>query len=275
MSRGAVGRPCGRLRPYVDSYVGYRLEGFPAGVHRGLPSEHLTLILSLDAPVDMISMPDPAQAPLALDALVGGLHSSPVLITHDGNQHGVHLEVTPLGASALLGMPAGELASAVVDLRTLLGSRADEAHERIAAADTWTERFAVLDDVLGRAVDDRAAMAPEVGWGWHRIVESGGAIEIGALAAEVGWSRRHFGERFRTELGLAPKVAARVVRFGRAKQLLARADRPGLATVAAACGYFDQAHLTRDWGEFAGCTPTAWIADELPSVQDDDLVDVA
>ena len=41
-----------------------------------------------------------------------------------------------------------------------------------------------------------------------------------------------------------------------------------LATVAAECGYADQSHLTRDWRQFAGTTPSAWIAGELPFVQD-------
>ena len=56
----------------------------------------------------------------------------------------------------------------------------------------------------------------------------------GDLVAEVGWSRRHFGERFREEIGLSPKVASRVVRFERARQLLTAPDRPGLA---ATCGF--------------------------------------
>ncbi len=84
----------------------------------------------------------------------------------------------------------------------------------------------------------------------------------------MGWSRRHLSERFRVELGLAPKVAGRVVRFERARRLLERADRPGLADLASACGFYDQAHLNREWRELAGCSPTAWLAEELPSVQD-------
>jgi AraC-like DNA-binding protein len=60
----------------------------------------------------------------------------------------------------------------------------------------------------------------------------------------------------------------RVLRFDRARRLLGRVDRPGLADVAATCGYYDQAHLTREWNELAGCTPTTWMSEELPSVQD-------
>ena len=192
----------------------------------------------------------------------------------------MHVDVTPLGAQALLGLPASAIASTIVNLREALGAGATELVDRLGAARTWTDRFAAIDDVFSRAVVEAHEPADEVVWAWQRILETGGTVEVRDLAAEVGWSRRHFGERFRSELGLAPKVASRVIRFERARELLARPDRPGLADVAATCGYFDQAHLTREWRELAGCTPTAWLAEEtvvqdLSSVQDVDLHDVA
>ena len=66
----------------------------------------------------------------------------------------------------------------------------------------------------------------------------------------------------------APKVAARVLRFGRSRQLIEAGQHTSLAAVAAAAGYYDQAHMAREWREIAGCPPTTWIAEELPSVQD-------
>ena len=103
----------------------------------------------------------------------------------------------------------------------------------------------------------------------RRLVDTGGALEVGTVAREVEWSRRHLSERFRLEYGLAPKVIAQVVRFERARRLLASRSRPSLAHVAAVCGYADQSHLTRDWRRFAGKSPTAWLTEELPFVQDD------
>ncbi len=41
-----------------------------------------------------------------------------------------------------------------------------------------------------------------------------------------------------------------------------------IAQIAATCGYYDQAHLNRDFAELAGCSPTTWLAEEIPSVQD-------
>ena len=134
-------------------------------------------------------------------------------------------------------------------------------------APTWADRFAILDTALGRRLATGPGVPGEVGWAWRRLGESGGLLPVTELAAQVGWSRRHLAERFRAELGLTPKLAGRVIRFQRACRMLERPRRRGLAEVAAACGFYDQAHLTRDFNEFAGCSPGVWMAEELPSVQ--------
>jgi transcriptional regulator GlxA family with amidase domain len=101
-------------------------------------------------------------------------------------------------------------------------------------------------------------------------VSSGGQIAIGQLARDTGWSRQHLGHRFRKEFGLGPKLAARVVRFERARRLLQSVPPfVSIAQVAAVCGYYDHAHLDRDFLELAGCTPTELLAEDLPSFQDE------
>lgn len=270
VSEMVAARPRPQLSPLVAGYTGYRIEGAEPGVHRGLPSRHLTFIVTLDGTVDLAAMPDPAQPPASFATLVGGLHCAPALISHDGHQHGIQLALTPLGTRVLLGLPAGELASTVVDLGTLLGPVAGELLDRLRSARTWTDRFLELDDVLSRIAGQRGRPAPELSWAWRRLTASHGRVGVGALAEEVGWSRRHLGERFRREFGLTPKVAGRVMRFEVAHRLLQAPDRPALAEIAARAGFYDQAHLHREWRELAGCTPSRWIAEEFPSVHDSD-----
>jgi transcriptional regulator GlxA family with amidase domain len=95
-------------------------------------------------------------------------------------------------------------------------------------------------------------------------VRTNGAAPVEALAADIGWSRRHLLGRFREHTGLPPKVFARILRFQRAAALLADPAGPSLCEIALDCGYYDQAHLNRDFRAFAGRTPTELLAARLP-----------
>lgn len=270
----AVAAPAPVLARYVTRYAGYRYGGLPAGRHLGLPSPNLTIVLSLDGPTRMLAMPDPAQAPDALAALAGGLHLRPVVIGHDGVMEGVQLSLTPAGARALLGVPAAELAHAVVSLDALLGPQADELLERLHAERGWTARFALLDAALAARVRDRAARPPgPVDHAWRLITASRGAARIADLAHAVGYSRRRLDVRFAREYGVAPKQLARLVRFERSHQLLKADPERRLAALAATCGYYDQAHMAREWNALAGCPPSRWLAgEEIPFVQDEPVL---
>ncbi|MFD5825389.1 helix-turn-helix domain-containing protein [Lentzea sp. NPDC060358] len=248
-----VGLPHPRLRPFVTRYSGYRMRTEP-GIHRGLPSRSLTLVVTLDGTVDLGGD--------RFAALCGGLHDEAVIISHDGFQHGVQCALTPLGARAFFGLPAGELSGVSVGLDSLHAPAA-ELRERLQEAATWLDRFALMDRVLGGLVRP-VRQRPEVAWAWQRLASG---APVGEIAAEVGWSRQHLSARFAAEYGLTPKVVARVMRFERANGMLRGERRPTLTEVAAACGYTDQAHLTRDWRSLCGATPTEWMAAELPFLQ--------
>ena len=274
----AVRRPGAGLRLYVAWCVGYRQMGVAPAAHRGLPSPWLTMIVTLDEPLVVARHPDPRQPASTHDFLLGGLHTAPALVTHEGRQSGIQLALTPLGARALLGMPAAELASLDVEAADVLGRLAAEARERVLAAPDWSGRFAVLEEFLvGRlraAQADRVPVPrPEVSYAWDRLERSRGAVSVAELAAETGWSARHLGEQFRAETGLSPKAGARVVRFDRARRRLLRRQaedgRVVLADLAAECGYYDQAHLAREFRDLAGCPPSVLLAEELRNVQAD------
>jgi AraC-like DNA-binding protein len=251
------------------------MRGFEPGVHVGLPSGHLTFVLPFDAPLELSLLPDGSTAPQRFDAIVSGFHTRPAHIAHDGNQRGIQLHVTPAGARALFGMPAAELVGSAVPLDALWDRLAGELLDRLQAAGTWDERFAILDAVLRRVVADRATppIRSETAEAMRRLVASAGTVDIATLAGDVGWSRRHLSERFGAEYGVAPKEMARVLRFQRSRALLVR-GHDTLATIAAVCGYADQAHMAKEWRALAGTSPTGWLADEALPLGDV-AVDVA
>ncbi len=303
-----LARPGAALAPFIAQYSGYRQRGVAPMRHLGLPSPWLTMILTMEDPLVVAAHPDPRQRPGSFDALVGGLHLGPAVITHDGRQSGIQVALRPLGCRALLGVPAGELAGLDVDAAAVLGeATVAEIRERLVAAPDWPSRFAVVESVFGRrltggrpppgpplpgqppgsllpgpppltSASPRGAndadsanavnrvsgtgVAPEVAYAWGLVLRG---VPIRAVAGAVGWSDRHLAKRFRAEIGLRPKEAARVARFDRARRALRPDGR--IAEVAARHGFADQSHLVREFRALAGCTPTEWLAAEFGFVQ--------
>ena len=95
---------------------------------------------------------------------------------------------------------------------------------------------------------------------WQRLVASGGGPSIRALAADVGWSHKHLIARFKQQIGVTPKRAARLVRFDRLLRRLGGPRRPDWPQLAAEHGYVDQAHLIREFREFVGASPAAFFS---------------
>ena len=267
ISDGARRAPAPGLRPYLGSYEGYRLAGFDPGTHVGMPAPFLTVIITIgDAPLELSVMTHPDQSPGCWTTLASGITTRPCMIAHDGNQHGIQLALTPLGARVLLGLPTAELGSWVVSLDEVLGSDARELRDRVDAPISWDARFDVLDAVFSRRVaalrPHRDPIDPSLTQAWRMLVGSGGRAKVAEVAAEVGWSRRHLISRYRSEFGVSPKDSARIARFTASHNRLRAPQMPSLAQVAVECGYYDQAHMARDWREFAGMSPSRWRAHE-------------
>jgi AraC-like DNA-binding protein len=229
-------RPDHRLRPLLTrDYLRFRQPGAEGAAWLAPPSTAVTVIINMGAAFGGLP-----------HAFVAGPTDECGVVSMHGEIDCVELKLTPLGAYRLFGVPVSELANAVVDLTELADLRPGH-----------------LDEELLRLADAGPEPAGEVAWVWRRLHAAHGNVPIAALAAEVGWSRRHLVDRFRAQAGLPPKTLARVLRF---EELLRRLPTGPLAETAAACGYYDQAHMNRDFREFAGTTPGDWLA-RFPSVQ--------
>jgi len=174
----------------------------------------------------------------------------------------LQIRLEPAAAAAVLGASA-ELSGAAVALDALWGRDARRAEGRLRAAASWDERFTIAVEILGRRLGARPAVDPGVAYAWRRMRTSRGRVRVDGLAEEVGWSRDRLWSRFRSQLGITPKRAARLVRFDHAAHLLAAGH--AAAGVAAESGYVDQSHLHRETMALAGLTPAAvarapWLA---------------
>ncbi|WP_181696572.1 helix-turn-helix domain-containing protein [Nocardia sp. GTS18] len=261
--------PAPVLAAFIDRYVGYRMTGYEPGLHRGLPSRHMTFIVAAGPPIDVVEQTDRRQSPGSYRCVLSGLQAAPAMIAHTGFQEGVAIELTPLGSRVLFGMPASEMWDVTIECSQARRSLGDQLADAVHAHDDWPSRFAACDRALTAAASIESIPGAELTWAWRTLVGTGGTCPINPLAERIGWSRQHLTRKFTAEFGASPKLAARIIRFERARRMLANTPSyVSIAQIAATCGYYDQAHLNRDFAELAGVAPTAWLAEEIPSVQD-------
>ena len=267
-----------RLRRHVLGYCGYEEETVGFTRRRELPSGEVILIVGF-GPRLKTTYPSLAPDRVATHrSFVAGLHDTHCFVESPGTQAGIQVNLTPLGAHLLLGLPMRELTNRVVELDDLLGAGADLLVEQLHDAVDWQARFALLDEALVRRLDSARPASPDVAWAWRRLIQGGGRPAVGELCDELGCSRKHLLRRFNEQIGVAPKTYARVLRFQRAVQMLGHRDGASWldehergagqgkswGEIALECGYFDQAHMNRDFRQFAGASPSELAASLLP-----------
>ncbi|MCF2536252.1 helix-turn-helix domain-containing protein [Streptomyces sp. FB2] len=256
-----VGRaPCPPLDRFVDDI--YCLSGVPR--HRRMnippmPSAHL--FLNLGDPV-LLRDSAPGVPPAVLaEGWFMGLWARRFVVEYPARVRLVGVHFKPWGLAPFVGVPASELRDRWVPVDTVWRRSVDGIRNRIgdtgSAADTL--------DVLEAELLSRLAEAPPRGLdlvlhAGGRLVASGGAVPVGALAADAGVSGNHLAAQFKAHAGVTPKRLARIYRFARLILSVDARHPTGWPELAHTAGYFDQAHLSREFKDFTGHTPTEYLA---------------
>jgi len=239
----------------------WRLTGHaPAGVPAEpvLPDGRVELVVHLGDPFTLQRDGRSERQPRVLFA---GPGTRPVELAPGGRVDVIGMRLEAGVASALVAEPMAELVDRLPELGAVAPELARGLAEELAEPRRGDDWRAVLERRLVRALERGARPPSAAERAVARLRARGGRLAIGALAQELGRSPRQLEREFRARVGFGPKTFARLVRFQRALSLLAR---PGtsLAALAARCGYFDQAHLVRDFRQFAGASPSRLRAAE-------------
>jgi AraC-like DNA-binding protein len=252
--------PSPPLRPLLLGPIeGWELADAPQTQLREVPFPGVPLILGLETSWEI----DGPTGSVRESSFVAGLHAAPTLVRPTATSWScIELRLTPIAAHRIFGLPMHELANRTIAL-TELAPETDELVERLRDA-RWPDRFDLVEQFLLRRLDAGRDPPRGVEWSWQELRRTNGRATIGELASELGWSHRRLIALFRDQVGLAPKAVARVMRFDRATQAL-RSAAVGLAEIAYECGYYDQAHMNRDFRALGGTTPDSFRSSLLDS----------
>ena len=184
--------------------------------------------------------------------LLVGQMTQPILIAPSGSVQLLGIRFHPGGTLPFFRIPMQEFTNLVTDLEAVAS---DFQHDLVRAVEGSSSllKVAAVEKVLverarSRKHDSRLMSLVA------KIVQNGGRVSVDQLARDAGVSGRQLERRFLSEVGIGPKLLCRILRF---QEVFAAVDREeeSWAAVAADCGYYDQAHLIRDFREFARQTP--------------------
>ncbi|MEU9145827.1 helix-turn-helix domain-containing protein [Streptomyces sp. NPDC048349] len=247
------------LRPGVLGYRGFRLALGRPRRRLEIPCAAVTLVLNLGGRPLRVRCAATGQTLVHTAApLVSGMVSRPTLGEHDGHLHGIEVTLRPWAAFRLFGVDMHELGNTVGETSALTGTRYPDLCGVLAGTAGWQDRFRILDAALRLWIRDGPAPCPRTVWAWDRLERSGGTLPVHTLAAETSWSERQLERRFREQIGLPPRTAARVLRVRRVLGSLSAGMRPSEAATLA--GFYDQAHLNRDFKAMTAHSPSRFLA---------------
>jgi AraC-like DNA-binding protein len=260
MSRVA---PAARISGVIDSYTFYqeRTGGFTT--RRELPHGGAVMIVNLGEPISLVGGDGAAIRLGAGESFVAGAHLRPALSISSGRQAGVHIHLSLPALRRLLGVPMAQIVDRVVRLEDVLGGGLAARLAGLGGL-PMGEQVAWLDTVLSARLGGASPVDPQQHYA-VRLLCGRPDLDIGDIARDIGWSPKHLASRTRDCLGVGPRSFRRLLRFSRLMDLLQAPPLPGWAAAAAEAGYCDQSHMNREFREFAGLTPTEYLARCLPN----------
>ncbi len=274
-------------RTPLDRWIArlWELDGVcPPSRERELPRGEISVIVSLAGRHALVEASGERTFGFAW---VSGLHEHAFVTASGGRAWLCGASLTSEGAYRLLRTPAHLLANRLVELDAVLGGSVDRLVESIHATPTADERLLLLGNYLLERMLQPCRWDRGVSWALEGIERRHGDVRVSALARELGCSEKHLHRRFVEHIGVGPRSVARLSRFHAAIRALGsgaprkrgatgvsavdangtvpRADER-LAVLAHELGYYDQAHLTREFRQIGGLTPTEYLRSRVHSL---------
>ena len=192
---------------------------------------------------------------------VVGQMTGPIVIAPTGPAQVIGIRFHPGGTTPFFSVPMHELTDQIVEL----GSIASRLEQSLATcgdirsiAGKVTALESILTHQLQRTESDLRLLQVA-----RTMVVSGGMITVDSLASAAGISSRQLERKFLNEVGVGPKTLSRILRFQQVFRAV-ESNQFSWPSIAVECGYYDQAHLIRDFRQFAQETPSTLFAESSP-----------
>jgi AraC-like DNA-binding protein len=219
-----------------------------------VPDGRVEIVFHLGEPfaqLDETGRPTPQPRAIAAGQLTGPLR----LLPRPGAEV-VGIRLCTGAARRFLRVPQHELTGRILPLRDLARGLEPQVLDALRPPADLPTRLERLIGVLGHHLADQGPSPIDAA---VACLESGRLQTVAELASAVGLTPRTLQRRFLEEVGMEPTLLRRILRFRTAFSLLERLPPGRWSRVAPRTGYFDQAHLIREFRRFAGAPPSVFF----------------
>lgn len=249
-------RPSGELQRYVEQVW------FARGTIRGAreriaPTGSTVLGFVLGQPLAQWPRNGGGERFTARRGFLIGPHDQPIVNQPTDSTWAVGIVMTPVGCRAALGLDPAPLRGAISSPDSWaafgsLRSRLQQITDARPALDLVEHTLAVRLDTRVPGLDRvEAAVA---------VLTADPTVAIATLAGDLGVSHGHLDREFRRIVGLGPRVLARILRLRKLLESIDVYGRVEWTRLATDLGWFDQAHLIRDFRRHTGVAPSEYAA---------------
>ncbi len=193
--------------------------------------------------------------------LVSGQITRPVIVRPAGDAYTVGVRLKSWAGGAVLREQASRLTDRLVELEAVNARLASALRPLLSRTSVMPPD---VDSLVAGCLDGRSAVDRRIASTVIQAEGSAGRMAADALSRHAGVGSRQLERLFQQHVGVGPKLFSRMVRFRSVLRAVSRTSKPNWAVLAAAFGYADQAHMIRDFKQFAGCTPGRLSAAEEP-----------
>jgi len=250
-------KPQSPLNHFVECFWTLASTAPSTQAERILPDGCVELILNFGAEFSQHS--DGKQETQPRNFLVGQM-TGPIMISPTGLVELLGIRFHPGGTLPFLRMPLHEITNQVVELGALSSKLERDLLRVTAQAASLSEKVTAVENFLTACL----TTARHNSWPLTlagKIVDSAGKVSVDQLANDAGISSRQLERRFLREVGIGPKLLGRIIRFQQVFRAVEQCNT-AWADVALECGYYDQAHLIRDFNQFAQQTPAVLFSSQ-------------
>lgn len=238
---------------YNGHHVGYSREKI-------LPDGAIELIIDLDSwPKKIFDDENNTERFRTVKkAWISGERTRYIVIGTD-NTHMIGIRFKPGGAFPFFGFPISELSEWVTELDLIWGGMIYDIRDQLLAIDSPEGKIKTFEAFLLEQVQRSLEPNRAVTFAIHKLQASPQFLAIRDLASQIGITQKHLITQFEKIVGMRPKSFARVVKFNKVLKLIEERQQVEWASIAAECGYYDQAHFIKEFHTFSGVNPSAYL----------------